>query len=302
MLAIANPGCGRDISPPLIGRLLAPLGELEVLWTIGPGHAGELVREALSRGVRRFVAAGGDGTVNEIASGLASAPEGTSLGILPFGTGNDLARSLGLPLDLDRAAEVLVSGRECPIDLVRVHSSRPGMMANSSIAGLGGDIAEGLDRDLKRTWGSAAYLRMALDNVPSAAAFRAEITLDDARLRLAVTNVVVANGKFLGGGIPVAPLAELDDGLLDVMVLPALSSARLFGIVPRLLMGRVHESRHVIHRRSRRVRVEADSAMPVTIDGEAGGSGPVTYEVEQGALRLIRPSSVEKGSIRYRLG
>jgi diacylglycerol kinase (ATP) len=298
---IANPGSVRDISAPLIERLLAPISEIELRWTHGPGHAGELAREARASGRRFFVAAGGDGTVSEVASGLASASEGTSLGILPFGTGNDLARSLGLPLDLDRAAEVLVTGRARPMDLVRVYAARPARMAISSIAGLGGDVAAGLDQELKRTWGSAAYLRMALDNVASAATFRAEITLDDERLTLDLTNVVVANGKFLGGGIPVAPLAELDDGLLDVMVLPALSAVRLFGLVPHVLMGRHHRSRHVIHRRSRRVRVEADSPMPVTIDGEPAGSGPVTYEVEPNALRVIRPSTEPPGSLRYRI-
>ncbi|MEE9579169.1 MAG: diacylglycerol kinase family protein [Gemmatimonadota bacterium] len=298
---IAHPGSVREISAPLIERLLAPISEIGVRWTSGPGHARELAREALARGVRFFVAAGGDGTVSEVASGLASAPEGASLGILPFGTGNDLARSLGLPLDLDRAAEVVVTGRARPMDLVRVYAERPGRMAINSIAGLGGDVAAGLDQELKRTWGSAVYLRMALDNIASAATFRAEITLDDEQMTLDLTNVVVANGKFLGGGIPVAPLAELDDGLLDVMVLPALSATRLFGLVPRVLMGRHHRSRHVIYRRARRVRVEADSPMPVTIDGEPAGSGPVAYEVEPGALRVIRPSTEPRGSLRYRI-
>jgi diacylglycerol kinase (ATP) len=151
VLVIANPGSVRDVSAPLIEMLLAPISEIEVRWTNGPGHARELAREGLATGMRFFVAAGGDGTVSEVASGLASAPEGTSLGILPFGTGNDLARSLGLPLDLDRAAEVLITGRARPMDLVRVHPARPARMVISSIAGLGGDVAAGLDQELKRT-------------------------------------------------------------------------------------------------------------------------------------------------------
>ncbi|MEJ2341842.1 MAG: diacylglycerol kinase family lipid kinase [Gemmatimonadales bacterium] len=298
---IANPGSVRDISVALIERLLAPISEIEVRWTKGPGHARELARQAGASGRPLVVAAGGDGTVSEVASGLVSASESTSLGILPFGTGNDLARSLGLPLDLDRAAEVLVTGRARPMDLVRVHATGPTTMAISSIAGLGGDVAAGLDQELKRTWGPAAYLRMALDNVATAATFRVAITLDDERLTVDLTNVVVANGKFLGGGIPVAPLAEIDDGLLDVMVLPALPTVRLFGLVPQVLIGRHHRSHHVIHRRSRSVNVEADSPMPVTIDGEPAGSGPVSYEIEPSALRVIRPPAVPQGSLRYRI-
>lgn len=301
VLVIANPASVRDISSPLVERLLAPIMEFETQWTLGPGHARQLAREALGRGIRSFIAAGGDGTVSEVASGLASAPAGTSLGILPFGTGNDLARSLGIPLDLGHAAHVLRTGRARPMDLVSVQSGSPGKMAINSIAGLGGDVAAGLDPELKRTWGSAAYLRTALDDVASAASFRAEITLDDERMTLDLTNVVVANGKFLGGGIPVAPLAELDDGLLDVMVLPALPALRLFGLVPHVLLGRHHRSRHVIHRRSRRVRVAPDSPMPVTIDGEPAGTGPVTYEVEPGVLQVIRPSVEPEGSLRYRI-
>jgi diacylglycerol kinase (ATP) len=298
---IANPGSVRDISAPLIERLLAPFSPIEVRWTNGPGHARELAVGAHASGTRLVVAAGGDGTVSEVASGLVSAAEGMSLGILPFGTGNDLARSLGLPLDLDRAAEVLHTSPARPMDLVHVHSDRTARMAISSIAGLGGDVAASLDPELKRMWGSAAYLRAALDNLASAATYRTVITLDDERLTLDLTNVVVANGRFLGGGIPVAPLAEPDDGLLDVMVLPALSAAGLFGLVPRVLMGRHHRSRHVIHRRSRCVRVEADSPMPVTIDGEPAGSDPVAYEIEPGALSVIRPSKESPSPLRYRI-
>ena len=298
---IANPACGRDISAPLIERLLGPITRMQVLWTNGPGHAGELVRQALSAGVRRFVAAGGDGTVNEIAAALLSARSGSPLGILPFGTGNDLARSLGVPLDLERAARLLVDGEERAIDIVRVGAERPGIMVNASVAGLGGDITEGLDRELKRTWGSAVYLRMALDGVASAASFHARIDLDGEGMETQLTNVVVANGKFLGGGIPVAPLARPDDGLLDVIVLPALSTARLFGLVPLYLTGRQHWSRRVTHRRARSVCVEAVSPMPVTIDGEPAGTGRVTYEVVPGAVRVIVPRGGSSGSVRYRL-
>ena len=298
---IANPCSGRDNSPERLGSLLASVREAEVHWTEGPGHARRLVREALARGVRRFVAAGGDGTVSEIAAGLAGAPGEPLLGILPFGTGNDLARSLGVPLDLDRAARVLAEGRERSIDLVRIDSARRGLMVNASVAGLGGDITSGLDHEMKRTWGPSVYLRMALDNIASAGTFAALLTLDGREMELEVANVVIANGIFLGGGIPVAPLARTDDGLLDVLILPALSAVGLFGLVPWVLAGRQHLSRKVVHLRAASVRVEAEVPMPVTIDGEPWGCGPVSYEVQPRALRVLCPVHPSVIPVRYRL-
>jgi diacylglycerol kinase (ATP) len=288
---IVNPRAACDVSGIRLETLLEAVGEADIRWTEGPGHAAELAREAISEGASRIVAAGGDGTVSEIASTLAAAPEGAALGILPLGTGNDLARSLGVPLDLQSAARVLREGAERRIDVARVESAGPSFMVIGSTAGLGGDIAAGLDVYLKRAWGAGVYLRMALAEIGSARTYRATIELDDETLELDVTNIVVANARFQGGGIPLAPEARLDDGLLDLVVLPALSTIKLLWLVPLILSGRQLRSRFVIHRRARRVRVAAEAPMPVTIDGEPGGRGPVSYEVEPGALRVICPAS-----------
>jgi diacylglycerol kinase (ATP) len=300
-VVIANPRSGREISPSRLEALLAGFEASRLRWTEGPGHATLLAQEAVSRGAPLVVAAGGDGTINEVVAGLTLVPGKGDLAILPFGTGNDLARSLGIPLDLLEAAAIALGGRTRSIDLVAVDGARPGLMANASVAGLGGDLTQGLDLELKRTWGPAVYLRMALDELGAAAGFAIEIRLDDQVLELESTNVVVANGRYLGGGIPVAPAASLDDGLLDVVVLPALSTARLFGLVPRVLAGRQLRSRHVLHRRARRVRVAAAGPMPVTIDGEPAGSEPISYEVKPGALRVRCPDA-DPLTVPYRLG
>ena len=288
-VVIANPRAGREISHDRLAALLEEAEGFLVRWTEEPGHARRLAREAASRGSRLVVAAGGDGTINEVVAGLLAVDDPPDLGVLPFGTGNDLARSLGIPLDLTEAARIALHPSARSIDVVTVDGSHPGLMANASVGGLGGDLTEGLDLDLKRTWGPAVYLRMALDELGSAAGYSVEIRLDDEVIESEAMNVVVANGRYLGGGIPVAPAARLADGWLDVVVLPVLSTARLFGLVPRVLAGRQLASRRVIHRRARHVRVAASRAMPVTIDGEPAGSGPVAYEVKPRALRVRAP-------------
>ena len=299
-VVIANPRSGREIQPSRIEAIAARFEASLLHWTSGPGDATRLAQEAATGGARLVVAAGGDGTINEVVAGLTAVRRETELALLPFGTGNDLARSLGISLDLSEAAATALGGRTRIIDLAEVDGPGPRLMANASVSGLGGDLTEGLDLDLKRAWGSAVYLRMALDELGAAGGFAVEVRLDDEVLELEATNVVVANGRYLGGGIPVAPAARLDDGLLDVVVLPALSTARLFGLVPRVLAGRQLKSRHVVHRRARRVTVAATGPMPVTIDGEPGGSAPVTYEVMPAVLRVRCPEA-RPPTLPYRL-
>src|SRR5438128_5461986 len=162
-----------------------------------------------------IVAAGGDGTLNEVVNGIAQGGCNAALGVLPLGTGNDFARTLGLPNNLDTAIEQIMAGKTRAIDLVRVTSDRIRYFVNVSSGGFSGVVDEKLTPEMKRTWGPLAYLRSAAAAFSELRGYATRVTLDDAQaFELDLYNVIVANGRYVAGGIPVAPDDDVADGLL----------------------------------------------------------------------------------------
>ena len=287
--------------------------DTELRETSGPGDAADLARWARSERVSEVVSAGGDGTLNEIVNGLApfrgrprkdDPGAGTSaaaspvpaVGLLPLGTGNDVARSLGLPLDPEDARRVLDGrGIRRTIDLGRV-AAEPGrerLFVNSAVGGVGGLAETRLSARLKRWLGASAYrvaVVSALRDVP-----RYRITLEWAggreSLRAVAYSVILASGSRAGGGIHVAPGARMDDGLLDVVVIGAGPGKRVPGLVWSVLRGRHLERDDVTHVRAESVTLRSRPPAWVGVDGEVFGDGTVDVELLPGALSVIVPRS-----------
>ena len=143
--------------------------------------------------------------------------------------------------------------------------------------------------EAKDRWGPLAYLRGAVGALPELQGFDAVLTLEGPdgpeRLRVETYNLVLSNGRYVASGIPVAPHSILDDGLLDVMIVPTASFAQLALLVPQVLLGRHLESELVLLRRASRVEVESDPAMAFNVDGEVIGEGPAAFEVLPGPWR-----------------
>jgi YegS/Rv2252/BmrU family lipid kinase len=253
------------------------------------GHARELAREAVADGAELVLAVGGDGTVNEVAEGLLDSE--TTLGVIPVGSGNGLARTLGIPLDPRRALEALEQGVQRRMDVGSLNG-RPFL----NVAGVGFDAAVGLafqergQRGGRR--GTAAYVRLALAQLLSYEARKWIIETPGERRQARAFLVAIVNGRQYGAGALIAPEARLNDGKLDVIVVEEAPKVELLLNVPRLFLGSL--------RRSRRCHWLATSSLvlqgegPHHRDGEpaagaGAGAGRLEVSVLPRALRILVP-------------
>jgi diacylglycerol kinase (ATP) len=285
---LVNPNAGSVDEQAALGETLSRLPETEVHHTERGGHAEELARDAVRQGVDRIVAAGGDGTLNEVVNGLSEDFGRASLGLLPLGTGNDFARSIQVPDDLEGALAVLREGRTRRLDVVRATlPGRSRYFINMSAGGFSGLVSEKAD-DAKDRWGPLAYMRAAVEALPELRTFQAAIRLSGAEeLDLETYNLVVSNGRFVAGGIPAAPQAELDDGLLDLMIVPATTGPKLALLVPQVLLGRHLGSDLLVFRKATRIEIQSDPPMTFNLDGELLDEAPSVFEVLPRALEVV---------------
>jgi len=304
---IVNPNAGSAGELEHLRETLGKLPNVDLRVTEKEGDAREIAAEAVRSGADLVVAAGGDGTLNEVVNGLMNSLKGDServrLGLLPLGTGNDFARSINVPADFDAALALLGTGRIQAVDVACAtfaHQSR--YFINVSAGGFSGVVSEKAT-EAKDRWGPLAYLRAAVGTLPELQGFKCRITLEGVlngpdggeELELDTYNIVVANGRFVAAGIPVAPEAKLDDGLLDVMIAPAATLPQLALLVPQILLGRHTESDLLLFRKATRIKVESDPPMSFNVDGELIGDEPASFTVLPRALRMIVGPEEEAG-------
>jgi diacylglycerol kinase (ATP) len=267
----------------VVGRLHA--GGIDV--TIEPFSAlPEIARDIvrLRENHDLIILCGGDGT---IASGAMAVMEsGLPLGIMPMGTANDLARTLGIPLDLVAAADIIVQGSQRRIDLGSVNGHA---FFNVASIGLSTDLAQGLDPALKRRFGRAGYALAALRVLWKARPFTAWITEKGETTKVRSFQIAVGNGRHYGGGNVVQADAEIDDGHLDLYSLELSAVWKL-----ALLLRSFRSGRHGAWNEVRTARcVEFDVAtrvpMPINTDGEIVTATPATFKVHEAAIAVLAP-------------
>lgn len=285
---ILNPHAGSVQDVKHVETAVQRLEGVTVRTTERPGDGLHIAREAIEQGCEFVVAAGGDGTINEVVNGLACHFDRAVLGVLPVGTGNDFARSIDVPTEIDAAVDLLLRRQTRPLDVVRVTSDNVRHFINVSAGGFSGLVDEKLTEELKRSWGPLAYLRSAAEALPDLTDYHTFLTFDDdEQCEVKTYNIVIANACYVAGGIPIAPDALLDDGLVDVLVIPAASMPQLALLVPQVLLGQHLSSDLITFRRARKVRVEARPGMWFNADGELVGNQPATFEVVPKALQVV---------------
>lgn len=287
---ILNPAAGKIADLDAIVARLARLPGAEIRLTGRRGSGARFARTALRKGCDTIIAAGGDGTLNEIINGIGENPTGARVGLIPLGTGNDFARTIGVPVDLENAIDLIAAGPTRAVDLVRVTSDEVRYFVNVSAGGFSGLVHEKLTPKMKKTWGPLAYLRSAAAALPELRAYRTTLALDNTEsLTLDLYNVVVANGRYVAAGTLIAPEAVIDDGLLDIVLIPQRSAPELALLAAQVAMGTHLSSDAIVFRRAANVTVNSKPGMWFNVDGELVGNEPARFEILPRALRFIAP-------------
>lgn len=249
-------------------------------------HAGEaehLARNAAKEGYERIVAAGGDGTINEIVNGIAG--HNVTLGVLPLGTMNVFATELGLPVnDLARCWKIIQQNRADRVDLPRANRKHFVQLAG---VGLDAQAVKETSRTFKRNFGPLSYLISAVQ-IASRTPPVLRIESDDA-----VTGegsfVLVGNGRLYGGRFPFFKQAVMNDGLLDVIVFKRLNYVDIIRYLQDVVFTPQISSREVEYFQTKHLRVSSEESVPVEIDGELVGNCPVEFKIRAGGLRVLTP-------------
>ncbi len=287
MNPIAGSATTADDIRKQIDAMLAP-GVVFV--THGPGDAEIFARQALQNGYDYIIAAGGDGTLNEVINGVAEQAANIRVGLLPLGTGNDFARSLNLPATTGENIAILSVANTRAVDLVRVRSDKVRHFVNVSAGGFSGLVDEKLTAEMKRTWGPLAYVRSAAAALPELHAYRTDVELAEGeKIGLDLYNIIVANGSFVAGGLPVAPEADPSDGLLDVILIPKRSTPEMVLLAAQIVLGNHLRSESILFRRTSRLSVKSTPGMWFNADGELVGNEPATFEIMPRVLQFVVP-------------
>lgn len=297
-VVILNPKSGRGqgmLRRPELGRLLTEAADeakqaggcftWEILETQAPGHGIALAAQAAQRGVQIVAAAGGDGTLNEVVNGLVGTQ--ARLGLLPFGTGNDCARHLGIGTDLKKGVQALSTGRPRPADLGRVHDR---WFINVAGCGFDAVVAARVNRGFRTLRGTAAYVAAVIHSLMTFPPARLRLTLDGEVHELRALMCSVANTSSYGGGMRIAPDARIDDGLFDVCVIKAAGRIEFLRAFPRVFRGTHTSHPKVLMFRASTVHVESDSPLPVLIDGDIFGTTPAEFTLAPHAIEIMTPA------------
>ncbi len=255
----------------------------------GEGEGTARAREEVEAGIDRIIVAGGDGTINEVVNGIVGTGRSVTLGIFPMGTGNDLARTLAIPLEPDGALDVIEHGTLRSIDLIAARTNGETIYGvNVASGGFSGQVDENMSPEMKATWGPLAYLLGAASTLPDLQDYSTTIQFEDEEPETVVAlNVIVANGRTVGGGKRVAPMANPEDGWLDVVVVRFGPVTRLAEVAARLVAGNVLDSESVLHRRAKRVAISSEPKMWFNIDGELITRDAVAFEILPHALNVL---------------
>ena len=298
-VVIVNPasasGSTGEAWPQIASDLRSQFGSFRVVFSKHRGDAVALAGDAARKGAKLIIACGGDGTVSEVANGILSSGKDVELGILPSGTGGDFRRTLEIPARSRDATRILHTGRTVRIDVGRVsYVDKNGNDATQYFVGVAScgmstKVIERVKED--NVSFVTALLKTAMQNAP----VRLVVQLDDAHERhLTVSNLCIANARYFGGGMKIAPDAKLNDGKFDVVGVGDLSALKMFTSAPRVYLGSHLSMPEVSHVLARKVSVrpaERSAEVALEIDGELPGRLPATFQIIPEALRVRVPAS-----------
>jgi len=312
-LVIVNPasadGATRDSWPKIASDLRTHFGPFTVAFTEGIGHGRQLAAEAAKGGTKLIIACGGDGTISEVANGILEANQETELGVLPGGTGSDFRRTLRMPTNPAAAARALRDGHTRVIDAARVtfvndrDERETRFFVNVASFGMSTEVLSRTSSGESKKWipgfaprklgSKLSYAAATLQTTLAASPIEVHVQLDEqAERRLRIAEFCVANARYYGGAMKIAPNAKLDDGFLDVVSIGDASSFRILSNAPRLYFGahlRMDEVTHALAKQIVARPLKKEEVVRLELDGEIVGRLPATFQVMPLALRVRCP-------------
>jgi lipid kinase YegS len=284
-LILNGKAAGNDALKTAIARQRAVGHAIEVRVTSEKGDARRLV--ARTGEVDLLIAAGGDGTLNEVVHGLMDLSQVVRpvLGLVPLGTANDFATACGIPHDPEEALALCMEGKATPIDVGKANEH---WFLNAASIGFGAEITATTPPELKHLLGPAAYAVMGAILAMNVHHYRGRLTLPDREITGSGPVAIVGNGRQAGGGLQVAPRARIDDGLLDVLIVRDIPATALL-TAARELQELSPDGEYISYWQTPWAEVHTEEAIPVNLDGEPMQFSSVRYEVVPRAIRLIVP-------------
>lgn len=290
LLLIVNPAARRAARIVAQARRVfgAAKVPVEEVWTERPGHAAE-VASARARDAATVVVLGGDGTVKDVAGALAHS--GRPVGILPGGTGNLVARALGIPMEATRAARVVLDGVSRTTDLGRLRiGDQSHWFAFSTSVGVDVRMLSRTRPKAKRWFGPLAYAATALGEILDFQTFQARVLVDGERFERDAAEVMIANiGSVLNDTLVLGPRIRADDGHLDMCLYGPANAGQAIGVLWRMARHRFDAPERLVFRTGRAFSVDCEPRQQVQADGELVGTTPFDVEIDAGAAMFLVP-------------
>ncbi len=287
ILYVLNPASGSKKAKNLIGKIEAFSKENEFDYTIVVSEKDQGISDLVKNNLAAesytdIVAVGGDGTISEIINGMDTYD--IPLGIIPMGTGNDLARSLNIPQNIDVALSTIKEGKLKFCDIGNVNGT---LFINSAGVGIDGSIISGTNRIKKFFPGSLAYLISTIKSIFTFRAFTAKIKLDDEMIHENCLLIAIGNGCYFGGGMKITPHAQLDNGQFQVCIVKQVPKHIFMRMFPKVYYGRHTEVDQVIMRYSKTLNIEIEKDnLLVSADGNLVSQTPACISITPKAIKV----------------
>lgn len=289
---IYNPTSGREQVkrqlPYILNRLERCGYEASAHATISGDDAIDAARQAVDRNFDLVVAAGGDGTINEVVNGLAEQPRRPKLALIPAGTTNDFARAMGIPRTIEGACDIIEDGAEMPIDIGKVNDS---YFINIAGGGKLTELTYEVPSKLKTMLGQLAYYLKGMEMLPSLKPAPVRIEYDGKLFEGEIMLFLISNTNSVGGFEKLAPDATIDDGMFDLIILKKANLAEFVRVATLALRGEHLANDNLIYTKASRVKVYTEEEMHLNLDGEEGGLLPAEFENLYRHIKMIVPRS-----------
>ena len=285
-LILNGKSAGRQDVRDAVSRFRQEGGELDVRVTWEAGDAARFARQSAHDSV--VVAGGGDGTVNEVVQGVIGSDGGARIAIMPLGTANDFASSVGIPVDPFEALLLAASGTAHRVNVGVVNDRK---FVNLASGGFGAEVTAETPVQLKNLIGGGAYALMAALLAMKAHPYRGRLETPDHTYEGSMVMMAVGNGRQAGGGAQMTPRALIDDGFLDVMVVPDHEHSRFAHLLSDLMQLRHGESEHFHYLRLKQFVLESEDPLQFNLDGEPIHGRRFEFDLLPGALRVVLPDN-----------